>query len=357
MTDIPDKHVHLECLEQDVPGKLYSAEELRNFAQTEADYWHSVPNTSDPIYHFGESRFRGPNFVEAYKEHWNQVLNSEPKEMFERVGVIFSQAQRLQFVLASGSMRQRIDFIQFADANDLNMALSLYSGGVLDIPEDVRRKLGFLNDVIRLHPGFSAGLALTTAQRSGNEIQKALSSIRQDQRNASEFFSSRKEELQQLHDLYEQKLQLEWPSTYWRDATRKANLSAWAWLAVFSVMVLVPLLLLILNFGAITSHVAAISSDSGGISLGTAVLVTAPIFAYGWLLKHISRGYVQNFLLAADASHRRMMVLTYLAIAKRKYTDISQSDRALILNALFRPVAPNTGDDGPPTGILELIKK
>lgn len=31
-------------------------------------------------------------------------------------------------------------------------------------------------------------------------------------------------------------------------------------------------------------------------------------------------------------------------------------ERALILNALFRPTPPYSGDDGPPSGLIDLIK-
>jgi len=84
--------------------------------------------------------------------------------------------------------------------------------------------------------------------------------------------------------------------------------------------------------------------------------VTIPALLYAWLLKNVGRVFIQNLSLADDAAHRRALVLTYLGLAENPKLEIKDQERALILNALFRPVPPHTGDDGPPSGLLELIK-
>lgn len=350
-------HIFLECLEQDISGENMSAEELQEFAKRESEFWHSIPEDRESIYQVGDARFHGPKIVQFYKDHWKRIIVLQGNEISERMEAIFRDAQQLRFVLSKGSIGQKLKKIEFADPGQRNMALAMFSGAIFSFELDQKRKVAFLFDALQLHPGFDAGLSLATAIGAEQEIKKTLTFAREEQDNAETFFSTKKEEIQRLHELYEQKLQLEWPSTYWRDAAKKATFSARLWLGVFGFMVLAPVIMLFWNFDLLASRVAGMSPESGSISLGTAALITAPIFAYGWLLKHISRGFVQNFQLAADAAHRRMMVLTYLAIAKRKYTEIGQGDRALILNALFRPAPPNTNDDGPPSGILDLIRK
>ena len=94
-----------------------------------------------------------------------------------------------------------------------------------------------------------------------------------------------------------------------------------------------------------------------GISVASLVVFTVPVLAYGWLLKHVSRIFAQNLLIASDAEHRRVMAITFLGLAKRKSVGIAEQDRALILNALFRPAPTSPQEEGPPLGLLEFIKK
>ncbi|WP_299724686.1 hypothetical protein [Devosia sp.] len=70
----------------------------------------------------------------------------------------------------------------------------------------------------------------------------------------------------------------------------------------------------------------------------------------------MSRLFIQNLALADDASYRRVMTMTFLGLNADKSAAITDVERALILNALFRPAPPSTSDEGPPSGLLDLIK-
>jgi hypothetical protein len=85
-------------------------------------------------------------------------------------------------------------------------------------------------------------------------------------------------------------------------------------------------------------------------------MITIPALFYAWFLKNVSRMFVQNLTLADDAAHRRALAITYLGLAENPKLSISEQDRALILNALFRPILGQSSDEGPPAGLLELIK-
>jgi hypothetical protein len=82
-----------------------------------------------------------------------------------------------------------------------------------------------------------------------------------------------------------------------------------------------------------------------------------PALFYAWLLKNISRVFIQNLNLADDADHRRSLALTYMGLLQDEKRPTTDQDRAIVLNALFRPIPPHTGDEGPPSGLIELIKK
>src|SRR5882757_5918605 len=67
--------------------------------------------------------------------------------------------------------------------------------------------------------------------------------------------------------------------------------------------------------------------------------------------------FIQNLNLADDAAHRRSLALTYMGLLQNEKHPASDQDRAIILNALFRPIPPQTNDEGPPAGLIELIRK
>jgi hypothetical protein len=107
----------------------------------------------------------------------------------------------------------------------------------------------------------------------------------------------------------------------------------------------------------IAGTITRVTTSGGNISLGGVAAVSVPAVLYLWVLKNISRIFQQRLMLADDAGHRRLLTMTYLGLAKEPRLSITDNDRALILNALFRPIPPHAGDDGPPAGLLDLIKK
>jgi hypothetical protein len=107
----------------------------------------------------------------------------------------------------------------------------------------------------------------------------------------------------------------------------------------------------------ISSAIIQVTSANGGTSLGGVAAITAPIILYGWLLKNLSRLFIQRMTLADEAEHRRLLTMTYLGLAKEPHLNMTDNDRALILNALFRPIPPYGSEDGPPVGLIDLIRK
>lgn len=59
-----------------------------------------------------------------------------------------------------------------------------------------------------------------------------------------------------------------------------------------------------------------------------------------------------NLNLADDAAHRKSLALTYMGLLQDEKHPASDQDRAIILNALFRPIPPQTNDEGPPAGLI-----
>ena len=112
------------------------------------------------------------------------------------------------------------------------------------------------------------------------------------------------------------------------------------------------------NWDSVSIAVSKISGASnGGFSIAGLAVITVPALLYAWLLKNISRVFIQNLNLADDADHRRSLALTYMGLLQDEKRPATDQDRAIILNALFRPIPPQTADEGPPSGLMDLIKK
>jgi hypothetical protein len=92
-------------------------------------------------------------------------------------------------------------------------------------------------------------------------------------------------------------------------------------------------------------------------SLSGIAAVSVPALFYAWLLKNVSRVFIQNLNLADDAQHRQALALTYLGLAANPNLGVAEKDRVLILNAMFRPIPNQLAEDGPPAGLMELIRK
>lgn len=50
------------------------------------------------------------------------------------------------------------------------------------------------------------------------------------------------------------------------------------------------------------------------------------------------------------------MTMKFLGLTRDKTSGVTDAERGIIMNALFRPTPPNTAEDGPPAELIDLIK-
>ncbi|MCF1744184.1 DUF6161 domain-containing protein [Paradevosia shaoguanensis] len=164
--------------------------------------------------------------------------------------------------------------------------------------------------------------------------------------------------MKRMEGIYNSKKVLEGPSALWKDVETRANLSIGFSLGAFILLTALPLGLIWLNASSIHSFLLeTLTSAQPGTSLTAIAVVTAPAFLYGWILRHLSRIFIHNMSLQSDAQYRAVLATTFIGLAEQKSAAVTDAERALVLNALFRPSPPNSSnDDGPPSGILEIIK-
>ena len=92
-------------------------------------------------------------------------------------------------------------------------------------------------------------------------------------------------------------------------------------------------------------------------SFGTLAMLSIPTLTVLWVLRQIARLFVTNLESSADAKMRETMATTYLALAKEGTGSVTEKERLMVLEALFRPPAPHNADDGHFGGALEILTR
>lgn len=96
---------------------------------------------------------------------------------------------------------------------------------------------------------------------------------------------------------------------------------------------------------------------TGNVPYVGLLLVLIPMLGAAWLLRLISRFLNNNQVLADDARHRQVMTQTYLALVADPNSQVTEKDRLIMLNAIFRPLPGAQTDEVAPPTVLDLLKK
>lgn len=164
--------------------------------------------------------------------------------------------------------------------------------------------------------------------------------------------------IKSLENFYTSKIVLEGPSRLWRTVRNRSRNTAVGALLTFAALLGVPGWLLSNNWTEVTDFLTGlIASSQTGFSLTAVAVITIPALAYGWLLRHLSRVFIHNLNLMSDAEYREVLATTFLGLAEAQTAGVTEAERVLVLNALFRPAPPHAPDDGPPSGLLDLLGK
>ncbi|KGU40030.1 DUF6161 domain-containing protein [Xanthomonas citri] len=164
---------------------------------------------------------------------------------------------------------------------------------------------------------------------------------------------TRADEWDALKRVYDTELGLRAPTTYWRDRAKTQLRAAIVYGIVFAVVMAV------FSWVFTTIGVPYLSGikEKANVFVALAPLVI-PAFAAVWVLRILGRLLSESLALMRDASERRTLVMTFLALMKDNSTGksvIKDEDRILILHALFRPSSGAVVDDAPPVHWFDLL--
>lgn len=165
------------------------------------------------------------------------------------------------------------------------------------------------------------------------------------------------ETLARLQNQFREDMLLKAPAEYWQH--KYEGHRDWAiWCLLLMIATVAGIL-----YGSyalapwIIDQVSKIRDGNSTGWVGEIALVTVPAIAAFWLLKAVSRLFVQQTQRMGDALERNTMVKTYLALLTEAAHKAEPSERLVILQALFRPGPDDPPDTEGSAGMLEALSK
>ncbi|MBJ6986829.1 MULTISPECIES: DUF6161 domain-containing protein [unclassified Devosia] len=236
---------------------------------------------------------------------------------------------------------------ELASANTA-VEIQLYSSLTLDsIPNAFNQQDLYLLDI-----GNRFGELVSDIEAA----KKAASTgIAAQQKELVNWIGEQKVEISALHEAYHTKLSVDTPATFWKNKAASAEKTSRKFLSLFFWLVGAALPLAALLVWQLWPELKVVSQSGSSIPFGLVAALLIPTLGYAWIRKQVSRVFLINRAIADDASYREVMTMTYLGLVKDVKSEITKEERGLILNALFRPTPASTQDDGPPTGIFDLL--
>ena len=272
--------------------------------------------------------------------------SAEPKNRRREIAKIIASAKA--HLDQSSEQQREIDGWFAAHRAQLDQEILEARKKISEIKEDADQS--YRNSLEKMISNLESSL-----QKYRDELIDNIKDIRG---NITILEQSTKNNLEKLENLYSSKLVLAGPSKLWRDVRDRARLLVIFSIILFSILLVAPAIYLTSNWPPISAFISDIvAHSSNGISLTGVAVISIPALGYGWLLRHISRIFIHNLNLMSDAEYREVLSTTFLGMAERTSTGITEAERALVLNALFRPAPPNTTEDGPPSGLIDLLGK
>jgi len=142
----------------------------------------------------------------------------------------------------------------------------------------------------------------------------------------------------------------------WDSKARSHKLWFYIGGALFVALIAGPIALGVNNFPQLAATVQSVLPTGTSVPWGSLVIFTIPALGYAWILRLVSRFTLQNLTLADDAAQRSVMAKTFVRLVAEDKAD-DEKDRAIMLNALFRPIPGAKEQDLQPPSIADFVSK
>jgi hypothetical protein len=144
-------------------------------------------------------------------------------------------------------------------------------------------------------------------------------------------------------------------SQLWNDRATSHRWSMIVCFILFATIVTATITTLVVWFREVISILPR--DNNNHIEYAGLALVVIPAIGIGWLLRIFARFVQSNNVLADDARQRQAMIRTYLSLVGEKDSGVTDKDRLIMLNAIFRPLPGGQSEEVAPPTVLDLLKK
>lgn len=157
-----------------------------------------------------------------------------------------------------------------------------------------------------------------------------------------------------IRQTYESFMALGSPADYWKRRATGTKVAAVGAFVSFTILGAAIVALAVRSAGPAKEW---ITGADGRIDAGAAIVLSPFVILVLWLFRMITRIFTVNVSEAMEAGQRKTMVTTFLALIHDPNTKLSDAERFLILQALFRPSGSKEDSEGVPSNMIEAMVK
>jgi hypothetical protein len=343
----------VEVPEQGI-SKSLSKDEILKFLEDEIAFCQRIERVVNQDLQFGQFGMGAqPAIINSAKKRCQSMRDAISKGQPNELNSYVQDAKAFRIIIGQGKIGERIEWL--IARNLTNQAQWLFA--VFSARDENSPWVAPFHAIARGNPALLAFSDLAAAQTARYHSELALANVAQNQKELTNFIGEKTKLIDQLVELYRKKLVIEEPANSWGHVAASKRRAWRLWLLIFAGLVIGPIGAVVYLWEPFSNAVTHLTtSATGTISLAGVAAISVPALLYAWLLKNVSRVFIQTLNLADDAAHRRALAITYLGLVENPKIELLETERAIVLNALFRPIPTQSGDEGPPAGLVDLIR-
>ncbi len=345
---------------QDVHIKVESKADFIDSLNSHIDFWKRVMSEfgSYNIKIFGSHTYNANGICQLYIRYITAIINKinshrkvTKKILNEYVYDYIDSANKMHLIIPEGNIAKHITK---DDPNQSICIMILYSKKILYSNNVYSSNFEILWSLISAHPFLEAIQSINNIKDIENNLIT--------QRNLLErILAKSKKRINEMEVFIESlkaDIKIKEPTKLWEDIHNKRRKWGIIWGAVFFTLGILPIFFIIKYESIIVNQFNLMLDFNDKSSyIVYIVMFIMPMLFYVWMLKGFSKLMFENLGISTDSQYRKALAATYLSLIKEEECGIDQSERAIILNALFRPPPPGHGEEGPPLGLASLIKE
>lgn len=241
----------------------------------------------------------------------------------------------------SNSINSKVVLRSEAEAKSLEKIRNEYQTKIIDAEKEL------VDYISQAHQKFIE--SSTAIDFLSKEKEEELTTLyKKIEKEHNEFKTKSASEITKLEKLYQEKLKLEAPATYWRLRAKQLRFEGYWWLGALVVCVAITVGILISFLNGLSTNEFESIFDNTAKSVKWSVALVTIISFLAFAIRTFSKLTFSSFHLVRDAEEREQ--LTYVYLALQKEAKIDPTERHLIMQSLFSRA--DTGllkDDASPT--------